>query len=227
MTKVVFDIETVGVDFETLDEKSREYLLKYAEDDKEKEEIKTTRLNLYPFTAEVVAIALLNPETERGAVYFQAPKKEIAPYVKNGVEYSIGTEKEILEKFWADIKNCSQFATFNGRQFDCPFLILRSAVLGVKPTKNLMPNRYYATHIDLLDQLTFYGAFRKFNLDFYAKSFGIKSPKDEGISGLDVKPFFQNKKYKEIAEYCARDVKATAELFRIWDKYIYFEERRY
>lgn len=227
MTKIVFDIETVGVDFETLDEKSQEYLLKYAENDEEKEEIKTKRLSLYPFTGEVVAIGMYNPDTEKGAMYFQAPDEEIKSFVKDNVEYSVGTEKEILEKFWANVKNYGQFVTFNGRGFDCPYLMMRSAILGVKPTRNLMPNRYWSTHIDLLDQLTFYGAFRKFNLDFYTKSFGIKSPKDGGMTGLDVKPFFQKKKYKEIAEYCVGDVKATAELYKIWEKYIMFDDRRY
>lgn len=225
--KIVFDIETIGADFETLDEKSQEYLLKYAKDEAEKEEIKSQRLGLYPVTGEIVAIGMYNPDTERGAVYFQSPEEEIAPYVKKSVEYSTGAEKEILEKFWADIKNYNQFVTFNGRGFDCPFLMMRSAILGVKPTRNLMPNRYYMTHIDLMDQLTFYGAFRKFNLDFYAKSFGIKSPKEGGITGLDVKPFFKEKKYREIAEYCAGDVIATAELFAIWDKYIKFDDRNY
>lgn len=225
MTKIVFDIETTGVDFETLDEKSREYLVKYAEDEEEEEEIKNQRLGLYPFTGEVVAIGLFNPDTERGAVYFQAPGAAIAPYRKDNAEYSTGSEKEILEKFWADIKNYNQFVTFNGRRFDCPFLLIRSAMIGVKPTRNLMPHRYYDTHIDLLDQLTFYGAYKKFNLDFYAKSFGIKSPKEGGITGLDVKRLFEEKKYKEIAEYCFGDVKATAELYRIWEEYLRFDNK--
>lgn len=227
MTKVVFDIETIGMDFETLDEKSQEYLLKYAENDEEKAEIKNQRLALYPFTGEIVAIGIYNPDTEKGAVYFQAPKEEIKSFTKGGIEYSVGSEKEILKKFWADVKNYNQFITFNGRGFDCPYLIIRSAIHKIKPTKNLMPNRYWATHIDLMDQLTFYGAIRKFNLDFYTKSFGIKSPKEGGMTGLDVKPFFKDGKYNEIAEYCVRDIKATAELYQIWEEYINFEDRKY
>ena len=37
---MVFDIETVGVEFESLDEKSKEFLLKYAQDDAAREEVK-------------------------------------------------------------------------------------------------------------------------------------------------------------------------------------------
>ena len=71
-----------------------------------------------------------------------------------------------------------EIITFNGRGFDCPFILIRSAVHKIKPTKDLMPNRYNGVHIDLLDQLTFYGASRrKFSLDMWCKTFGIKAPK--------------------------------------------------
>ena len=97
-------------------------------------------------------------------------------------------KKEILEKFWNTVKSYREIITFNGRGFDCPFILIRSAVHKIKPTKDLMPNRYNGTHIDLLDQLTFYGASRRrFSLDMWCKTFGIKSPKEEGITGYDIK----------------------------------------
>jgi hypothetical protein len=84
-----------------------------------------------------------------------------------------------------------------------------------------MPYRYDAKiHCDLLEQFTFYGALRKFNLDFYCKSFGIESPKAHGITGLDLKDLFEQKKYREIAEYNLGDLRATAELFRRWDRFL-------
>jgi uncharacterized protein YprB with RNaseH-like and TPR domain len=53
-----------------------------------------------------------------------------------------------------------RFITFNGRSFDAPFLIVRSAVHRIKPSVNLIPNRYDKYHIDLFDQLSFYGVSR-------------------------------------------------------------------
>jgi predicted PolB exonuclease-like 3'-5' exonuclease len=101
--------------------------------------------------------------------------------------------------------------------------MVRSALLGVRPTRNLVPYRYSATdHCDLLDQLTFYGASRKFSLDFYCKGFGITSPKEGGVTGLDMGMFFEQKRFREIAEYCLGDVRATAELFRRWQSYLAF-----
>lgn len=255
MSKVIFDIETIG-EFEALDEDSQQYLLKYAEDEKEKSESKK-RTALWPFTGQIVAIGLLNPDTEKGKVYFQAPHQEldtelkkyisnsnganfireprterssgtgqapnekIKPFSENNIDFKACSEKEILENFWQDVKSYNQFITFNGRGFDCPYLMLRSAVLRTRPTKNLMPPRYSAQqHIDLLDQLTFYGAFRKFTLDFYCRSLGIKSPKIEGMTGEKINQYFNERKYLEIARYCMADVKATGELYQVWNSYV-------
>ena len=224
MNRVVFDIETHGFPLESFDEKQQEYLTKFAKTDEERVEA-IQRLNLTPFTARVLAVAMLNPDSNQGKVFYQAPKGPSATTEDGLVELVPCTEEEILHGFWDTVTHYAQFITFNGRTFDCPFLMLRSAVLGVKPTRNLMPYRYGATeHCDLLEQLTFYGAFRKFNLDFYCKSFGIKSPKSEGITGLDLGPLFQEGRYREIAEYCLGDVRATVELFHRWQSFLAFEK---
>ena len=91
-----------------------------------------------------------------------------------------------------------------------------------------MPNRYESgdygkiiTHVDLLDRLTFFGSVRrKGNLHMWCQAFGIDSPKNKGITGDDVGGLFKNKKYMDIAQYCAGDLWATKELFNYWDKYI-------
>ncbi|MBA4348706.1 MAG: 3'-5' exonuclease [Thermodesulfovibrio sp.] len=222
MSRIILDIETVGVDFESLEDSTKEYLLKWAETEEEEERVKES-LSFYPVTGEVIAIGMLNPDSNKGAVYFQASGNMLLPFEENGIRFECGTEKEILEKFWQTIKSYDQFITFNGRAFDCPFIMIRSAVNRIKPLKDLLPNRYNSAHIDLLDQLTFYGASkRRFSLDMWCKTFGIKSPKSEGITGYDIKNLFQSGKYVDIARYCAGDLKATKELFSIWENYIKF-----
>jgi DNA polymerase elongation subunit (family B) len=220
MAKVVFDIETLGYPLESFDEVRQEYLLKFAETDTEREEA-IQKLSLYPTTSQVIAIGLLNPETGKGKILFQSDIAMDYTSDDDAIRYVTGSEKEILEQFWKDIAYYDQFITFNGRGFDCPFLMLRSAILQVQPTRNLMPYRFDSSiHCDLLEQFTFYNAFRKFNLDFYCKSFGIESPKTHGITGLDMKQLFKEKKFQEIAEYNLGDLKATAELFRRWEKFL-------
>jgi DNA polymerase elongation subunit (family B) len=225
--KLVFDIETIGVNFESLDKISQEYLLQYAESEEEEEETKE-RLGFYPLTGEVVAIGILNPDTNRGAVYLRNEKGVMSNEdLEAGIKIETGTEKEILEKFWETIKPYNYFISFNGRVFDAPFLMIRSAILGIKPSKNLLSNRYLnsqkydAVHVDLLDQLTFYGITRKkFNLHFWAKAFGIKSPKEEGITGDDVSRLYKEGKILEIAKYNLGDLKATKELYEKWNNYL-------
>jgi DNA polymerase elongation subunit (family B) len=221
MSHLIFDIETIVDSWDTLDPETQIYLLKYAETEEQQEIVKTT-LGLYPLTGQIVAIGLYDPEKDIKSVYLQAPDSNLEQrYEKEGVHYLVGTEAEILEKFWATIRKYSTFVTFNGRGFDCPYILMRSAVHKIKPTKNLIPYRYSdKEHIDLFDQLTFYNTTKKFNLDYFCKRFGITSPKSEGITGLDVPALFNQGEYQQIAEYCMRDVIATGELFQIWQRYI-------
>ncbi|MDI6890535.1 MAG: ribonuclease H-like domain-containing protein [Thermodesulfovibrionales bacterium] len=222
MSRVIFDIETVGKDFESLDRATQEYLLRYAETEGEKEEIKG-RLSFHPLTGEIVTIGLLDPDTQGGRVFFQNAGDPLLPFEEDNVFYETGTEKEILEKFWNVIKGYDQFITFNGRSFDCPFILIRSAIYRIKPRKDLMPYRYNDKHIDILEQLTFYGASRRrFNLDMWCRTFGIKSPKEGGITGDEVKELFKAGRYLDIARYCVGDLRATRELLIYWENYIKF-----
>ena len=224
MSRVVFDIETLALPLDSFDESSREYLFKFADTDEKIEEAKRN-LNLHALTAQVVAIALLNPDSNMGKVIFQSDKVEEYTSSDGLIQFKSGTEKEILEEFWKLIPSYHQFVTFNGRGFDCPFLMVRSALLNVQATRNLMPYRYDANqHCDLLEQLTFYNTTRRFNLDFYCKSFGIDSPKAHGISGLDMGKLIEAKRFRDIADYCLGDARATAELFRRWSQYLDFSK---
>jgi DNA polymerase elongation subunit (family B) len=222
--KLIVDIETVGCDFDSLDDTSKEYLLKNAETEDEIQAEKDG-LALSPLTGEIVAIGMLNPDTGNGAVYFQSPGSEQKEIKEDGIEFVSDTEEGILKKFWEAAKHYDQIITFNGRGFDAPYLIIRSAIHKIKPTKDLMPYRYSnsSSHLDLYDHLTFYGsARRKFSLHMCCTAFGIKSPKAEGVSGQDVAELFKEGKYLDIARYCVGDLYATKELYEYWDKYIKF-----
>lgn len=223
MPKYIVDIETVGCDFEELDEASREYLLKYAENDEDKTEVKDS-LSFFPLTAQIVAIGMLDAEKDNGFIYFQDPSKQLKPTKEKDIEFIPQTESGIIKEFWSKMRDCSQIITFNGRGFDCPFIMIRSAINKIRPTKNLMPYRYdYKFHTDLLDQLSFYGSVRrKFNLHMWCKAFGIKSPKEDGITGYQVKDLFKQGKYLQIAQYCTGDLYATKELYTYWERFIKF-----
>lgn len=226
MSRVVFDIETVGKDFDSLDDAVQEYLLRGAATEEEESEVRSS-LALYPQTAEIVALGMYNPDSRKGMVHFQSPGHSTEPFEEQGMEYRAGSEKEMLAAFWAVIPHYHEFVTFNGRGFDCPFIMIRSAVHGIRPTRDLMPNRYSGPHIDLLDQLSFFGATRRrFSLDMWCRTFGIDSPKSGGVKGQDVGQAFAEGRYVDIARYCARDVRATAELLARWQTYMKFSPSR-
>lgn len=226
MNTIVFDIETIPVDYSALDERVQAYLVKFSETEEDRDKVKR-QMALWAPTNMIVAIGVLSVRSQKGAVYFQDNGSGTGSYEKNGIVYRAGGEADILKKFWNVMHSADRFVTFNGRGFDCPVLMLRSAMLSVEPSKNLMPYRYATDrHIDLLEQLTYYGATRKFDLDTYCKAFGIPSPKSE-TTGHDVKPLFESGKYRAIAEYCAGDLFATRQLYLRWHDYLRFERGRY
>jgi len=231
---LVFDIETIGVDFDGLDESTQNSLTRWikreAGEDVGKYNVMLKDLKeglgFSPLTGEIVAIGVYDTLANKGVVYFQSPDVEVQEYNDGNFIFKPRTELEMLKEFWQGAKNYQEFVSFNGRSFDAPFLLIRSAVNKIKPSVNLMSNRYLNSqfrvkHIDLLDQLAFYGAVRrKGSLHLYCQAFNIKSPKSAGITGDDVGQLFKDKEYKKIAEYNSWDLIATAELYEVWKNYI-------
>jgi len=234
MPKLIFDIETIGDNFDDLDSATQETLTRWIKKDSENEEEYTKALDelknglgFSPLTGQIVAIGVLDYEKNQGVVYFQAPGENLKDFQEENITFKPCSEKEMLENFWKGAEKYNEFITFNGRGFDAPFLAVRSAVHKIKATKDLMSNRYLnsqkfgATHIDLFDQLTFYGAVRrKGGLHLWCRAFGITSPKAQGVTGDDVASLFEEKKYKEIARYNVGDLTATKELYDYWKNYI-------
>ncbi len=231
MATLVFDIETSALPIESFDDAQQEYLFREAArlDDEaaranRREEIQKL-FNLWPLTARVVCIAMLNTESLRGQVLYLAEEHEEASGEGQPVEFvACMDEAELLAAFWDVARHYESVVTFNGRGFDVPFVYLRSALLNVPITRKDWLGYRFATepHCDLAEQLTFYGvsgrdgAARRFNLDFYCKAFGLESPKAQGVTGADVNHLMAEGRFREIADYCLRDVQATASLYRLW-----------
>lgn len=230
MAVLVFDIESSALPLENLDEAQQEYLFRNAEaledpaDKARRREEILQMFNLWPFTAQVVCVGMLNAESGKGQVLFISDDFEAGDEDEKVEFIPCVDELELLTAFWDVARHYDQIVTFNGRGFDVPFLYLRSALLNVPISRrDWLGNRFQTQpHCDLAEQLSFYGvsgrdgAARKFTLDFYCRAFGIESPKSHGITGRDVNDLLQEGRYKEIAEYCLRDVNATVVLYRIW-----------
>lgn len=235
---IVLDIETSPMPWDTFDDVQHEYLLRGAQSDEDKER-KRSEMALAPFTGMIVCVGFIHLRRNEQGVFDVVKKvclmrdadnaEEIVKEDTTDIAVVRTSEARMLQHFWTYLQQQQEqsrlhFVTFNGRGFDMPFLMLRSAALRVRPSVNLMSGTrfsYRDNHTDLLDELTFFapqqnGATRRFNLDFYTKSFGISSPKSEGVDGSKVAKMYEQREYVSIAEYCMRDIEATWELYHFW-----------
>ena len=227
MATLLFDIETAGKNWDDIPESTQYSLTKWIgqqpisdeEKDRLSEEAKE-RLGLSPFTGDVISLAMYDLERKTGAVYFVADDSVI-DYADGDWKYKVRTERQLLEDFWETAKNYDVFVTFNGRSFDVPFLIHRSIMSGVRPTVELIGQRYltkqsHPYHVDLLDELSMYGALqRRPSLQLLCNAYKIPYVK-EGVGGEDIGELFASKKFRDVAEKNAADVTATVELYKIW-----------
>ncbi|MDD3156416.1 MAG: hypothetical protein PHP14_03370 [Candidatus Pacebacteria bacterium] len=106
MAKLIIDIETVGENYDEIDEISKHELTKRIqefEDNKEVydsklEDIKN-KLGLSPLTGEIVAIGLLDYEKDQGVVYYQAPSIKELESQEGNFKFKPMKEQEMLESF--------------------------------------------------------------------------------------------------------------------------------
>ena len=217
MKRLVIDIETVGTPWEEHDPYVREYLIKGMNEAEAEEEKRRGALS--PFLGRVVTIGIINVDTGRSCALFEVPGQEELITRKDGDRTFIsGSEKLILRKFWDYLGRDDWFITFNGRQFDGPFLMIRSAINGLAPKRDLVGYRYsFSPNCDLREVLSFCGTINtrqiRFNLDLACRTFGIASSKREGRDGRSVESMYRAGEYEEIADYCLEDVRATGELY--------------
>ncbi len=233
MRRVILDIETVGKDFDSFDEYTKQDVLdriKSKPDTPEYQEELSRAiqdLQFSPLLGEVVVIGVYDLDKKSGVVSFQSPGKEIGELAEGNIIYKQRNEKSMLEAFWGGITEYDECITFNGRGFDVPYLIARSGVRGVHVTRDLMSNRFNnkswggMLHTDLYDQLRYYGSVQRTgSLHLWTQAMGIESPKGGAIAGKDVAQAYKDGRGLEIAQYNARDLIATAELYRRWKEYM-------
>ncbi len=128
-------------------------------------------------------------------------------------------ERKTLDDFWkmmASFKtNRDTIIGHNIFDFDMPFIIKRSIINGVEPTAHLSFARY--RHQPIFDTMREWDCWSYKNFTGLAKLafvLGLPSPKDDSVTGANLAECFQEGRYREIFEYCMRDVKATRNIFR-------------
>ena len=210
---LVFDIETVpsfplnDLQLDYLDKKLQRNIDRGTNSGLGEEEHKRKISSLDPYLGKVACIC----------VYF--PNSDITR------EFYGTNEKQILKDFWNLISTFDGvFISYNGRNFDIPFIIRRSMLYGIKPTNRefLSYTKFnpYPPHYDVLIELC--GRDLYWSLEQACDFFDIDNPKSGEITNSTVYQAYLNGKHEQIAEYCSKDLKATYAVFQRIKYYTYY-----
>jgi len=118
----------------------------------------------------------LNPNFGRVCVigYAQRVDGEVSTSAHRLEETTDEAERELLAAFWEKAKMSGRIATFNGVGFDIPFIMRRSWLLGVRPTRMFETVAWKcatgeSNHIDIRLVLSGGDMKAKGNMDLYGK----------------------------------------------------------
>ena len=156
----------------------------------------TKRASLSPRLGRVVSIQYCSGD---------APHSDVA--------HDEGAERHILRNFWEMLRTHQQIATWNGKGFDFPFLLMRSAINGVAPSVEvpLYQQRYQNTpHFDV-KHAVLGGDVRQAGegLSEWLQAFGMETKSGHGS---EVHGMVQRGEWDALKTYGEQDAKGTYDL---------------
>lgn len=203
---LIFDIETVG-ERNTL---ASAAVIKRAG---EAGEEASNRLGLSPWTGSVAVAAFWDTDKGEG-VCLASGYVELPSDIKFRVICCEG-EGELVAKAWRIISSRSQLVSWNGIDFDVPFLLFRAMVHGVQVSTQLLDSKpWESRHVDLM-QKTKAGFRGAVSLEVACLGLGIDSPKGD-INGAGVEAAWRGGRQSDVAQYCCGDVLA---LLAVWNRW--------
>ncbi len=231
MATLILDLKTVGESWDELDTTTKAHLLRWVDRTaRSQAERQTLRdemmegLSLSPFTGRIVSLSIFDRERKEGVVY-AAAGTEVAMEKVGTITTKVRTEAAIRTDFWDGVRQYDTVVTWNGRTFALPFLLHRSVASGVVPTADLLHKRYLHQqtppyHIDLQDELSWYGALGKRpSLPMVCRTYGIPYP-DGIVTHDEVRSLVLAGKWNELVRSSANDVLATVAVYEKWLQYL-------
>ncbi len=214
---LVIDIETVSgsEDIEKISPELKKHWKKKASlipnpDQKTPEDLYFDRSAIYAEFGKIIVIGM--------AIYFEW-KGQPAMRVKSIASHN---EEELLLEFKNFIEaNFDQdnlkICAHNGKEFDFPYLCRRMLINDIKIPRSLnMAGKkpWEVNHIDTMELWKF-GDWKSFtSLDLLTTIFNIPSSKKDMEGSMVTKTYYEEKDgLQKIAEYCQKDVIATAQLY--------------
>jgi len=128
------------------------------------------------------------------------------------------SEKAAISAFVGEVSSDTMVVTWGGRGFDIPVLLYRAMVNGIKAkalTGKEFSNRYNPlSHLDLQDDMTFFGAVRKIGLDYTSAVLGL--PGKMEVKASSVHDLIVRNRFNSVRSYCVTDVVQTLVVFLRW-----------
>lgn len=168
----------------------------------------------------------LSPRTGRilvGGVHEPSEDPDLFPDPYTFVAEPEHHERDLIVGLWARIRRAIQddrpVVTFNGHSFDFPFLLIRSAILGVDPglssraLSDLRRRYTFRPHYDVRMALTNWDNRAKGTLDEWARAFGVPVADPLVSGGADVFDVWCQAQYDTIRAHCMSDLTVTAALY--------------
>lgn len=178
--------------------------------DEEKESLRGLTMATNYFLGEIVCIGLHKKNTNSG---------------EEGSIALLGSEKEILTRFWSNLTNFhGLFVSFNGLAFDVPFIIKRSLYHNILPTnKDFLDLKRFSKwpHFDVKLVFGDYDNYSTGTLASICEFTGVASPKEGEIKADGVEQAYIDGKINLIGEYCLRDVISTYNVYEKLKDYTY------
>lgn len=167
---------------------------------------------LSPVSAKVLSIGI--SETTNG---------DDTTETKEFIFSDTGNESLVIEQFANKLNRPNiRLITFNGRNFDFPFLMFRAAVYGIPLSLPISPYNGRDNHIDLFTHLNhisnlqqLYNGWQMIGLKKWYDYFEITVPKPSIGSGeINLEQLFKDGNFKAIEEYQMADIEGTRQLWK-------------
>src|SRR5262245_9122304 len=126
-------------------------------------------------------------------------------------------EARILREFWARMERfhvaTDRVVGHNVMGFDWPFILKRSRVHQIKPTRWLSLAKYRSTPIfDTMQEWSGWNYEPRISLDALARTLGLEG-KTPGVDGSMIYPMWRQGRDQEIRDYATQDATLTREVY--------------
>jgi DNA polymerase elongation subunit (family B) len=127
-------------------------------------------------------------------------------------------EKNILNRFWKYMEKVQpeRIVTFNGYNFDMPFIGIRSKLNNIPPSVEFNSVKWrmeQSNHFDCMQLLSGKENFLNVALEISCRLLGIQVP-DERIKGEEIPTYFSSGNVDPIKMHCVQDLEMTEQLYQ-------------